>query len=348
MTHSSPAARIRCARERLGNTVALLGHHYQHDDVIQHVDLRGDSLELARQIPCLEAQHIVFCGVFFMAESAAILAEPGQHAYIPHTAAHCVMAQMAPAALLDMVYARLTRGGRTLIPLTYVNSSAAIKAFCGRHGGSVCTSANARTMLRWALNQGDGVLFLPDKNLGLNTANQLDIPAGKRTVLDIRARGAVLDLAGADQADLLLWPGCCAIHNRFKAAHVEAARAAHPHATIVVHPECTPDVVDAADVAGSTTTIIRAVAEAPDGATVIVGTEVHLVDRLAAQYNATKTVLPLLRSGCANMAKITEERLADQLDALAGNGPAPEPVTVAPDVATPARLALERMLAACA
>ena len=338
------ASRIEARRAALGPRLAILGHHYQSDEVVAHVDFRGDSLELSRRVPDLAAEHIVFCGVFFMAESAAVLARPGQKVHTPEPEAGCTMSNMAPVALLESVITALTARGRKLIPLTYVNSSAPVKAVCGRFGGSVCTSANAPTMLRWALKQGDGVLFLPDKNLAANTAKTLGIAPEKRHLLDIRAHGTRLDLAAADRADLLIWPGCCSIHHQMTARHVAQARAAHPGCMLAVHPECPPETVDAADAAGSTSFLIRYCAEAPKGATLVIGTEEALVGRLAKEYAGKKTVLPLRPVRCANMAKTTPESLAALLERLDQAAP----VRVDERTTHDANLALRRMLEACA
>ena len=343
----NPTQAIAAAREKLGRDLTVLGHHYQGDDVLNNTDKRGDSLELARAIPGLASRYIAFCGVYFMAESAAILATGEQGVHTPRPDAKCVMAEMAPALLAERVFERLARTGRRIVPLTYVNSSAAVKALCGRHGGSVCTSANAPTMLEWALEQGDGVLFLPDKNLALNTANALDVPPDKRLLLDVRRGGDNLDPEAARKADLLVWPGCCATHFRFKVGHVEAARQAHPGCKIVVHPECMPEVVRASDGAGSTTYLINYVRQAPEGATVVVGTELNLVKRLAAEYAPGKTVLPLAESTCSNMAKTDAAALAALLAKLVSPTP-PDPVRVPSAIADPASQALATMLDVCA
>ncbi len=308
-----------------------------------HCDRRGDSLELARMIPTIDARHIVFCGVSFMGESAAILTRPGQSVYLPDKDAECVMALTSPAALVERVYQKLTASGRRLVPLAYVNTSVAVKAVVGRHGGAVCTSANAQKMLEWALKQGDGVFFLPDKNLARNTAATLGLSPSEWHIANITRGGEALDLPAAARAQLVVWPGLCAIHARFQKRHVEAARAASPGCTVVVHPECSPEVVQASDISGSTTAIINTVQEAKPGSTVYVGTEAHLVQRLAAEAAARGvTVKPLFFSACSHMAKVTPENLCTTLAAVA-NGTATE-VKVSQEEAEPARLALQRML----
>lgn len=334
-------------RKKLGDDLVIMGHHYQLDDVIRHVDLLGDSLELSRKVPQVDAGHIVFCGVYFMAESAALLARDGQNIYIPAPDADCVMSEMAPAGLAENVIERIMATGRKVIPLTYVNSSAAVKSVVGKFGGTVCTSANAPKMLDWCRSQGDAVLFLPDQNLGQNTANLLGIPEDRRTVLNIRGGGSIFDVAETEKYELLLWPGCCAIHAKFRVEQVEAARREHPDAIVVVHPESHQDVVKASDSAGSTTHIIKVCREAPEGSVIYVGTEIHLVERLAAQYEGRKTIIPLKASGCSNMAKVTEEKLAAQLERISRDGAAEDVVTVNSEIAENARIALERMLEVC-
>jgi len=335
---------IEEAREKLGDRLSILAHHYQDDAVVRHADHVGDSLELARKIPGLDSEYIVFCGVYFMAETAAILAKPGQKTLIPDATSNCVMSEMAPAKLFKRVLERLGERGRDCIGLTYVNSSAAIKAVCGETGGSVCTSANAERMLAWALKQGKRVVFLPDQMLAHNTCDRLGVPPARRRLLDIRQGGELVDVAAAQNADILIWPGRCVIHSRFKPQQIQAIKAKEPEALVVVHPECSPQTVAAADACGSTSLIINFAAEAPDGAVIYIGTEWNLVDRLAQEYRGKKTIKPLARSLCSNMAKNTEEKLARTLRNLAA-----EPgVTVREDIARPATLALNRMLEICA
>jgi quinolinate synthase len=342
--NSTPASVINRHRRRLGGRLAILAHHYQHDDVVRHADHVGDSLELSRMIAELSAEYIVFCGVFFMAETAAILAAPGQKVLIPDASAKCVMSEMAPHGLVEAVAGNLASGGRGPTPLTYVNSSARVKAVCGRLGGSVCTSANAEVMLDWALEHDRGVLFLPDRMLGANTCDRLGIPPEMRLILDIRQNGALIEPKAARKARVLLWPGRCVIHTKFTPELIRAARQAHPGALVAVHPECPPRTVAAADAAGSTSFLIRYVERAPRGATILIGTEENLVLRLAARHAGEKTVLPLMSSRCSNMAKITEEKLAAQLAGIESA----TPVTVPDDVREPARLAVTRMLEVCA
>lgn len=338
---------IERIRQAMGDNLVILGHHYQSDAVIAHTDIRGDSLELSRKIGPLDAKYIVFCGVYFMAESAAILQRPEQKIFIPETGATCPMADMAEAGSVEKVLNILQKNGRKVIPLTYVNSSAAVKGVVGRFGGSVCTSANARIMLDWARKQGDAVLFLPDKHLARNTANVLGIPDEKRILLpDAVIDGdpeLYVDVAQTNDKELIIWPGYCPIHEEFNIDSIKAIRESEPEAKIVVHPECDPAIVQAADGNGSTTYLIKYAKEAPGGSTVYIGTEHNLVQRLAAKYEGVKTIKPLSVSLCEDMGKITLDNLAALLENI-DNTP---PVTVSDDIREPARLALQRMLDVC-
>ncbi|QGY41234.1 quinolinate synthase NadA [Pseudodesulfovibrio cashew] len=339
---------IESIRKVMGEDLAILGHHYQSDAVIAHTDIRGDSLELSRKISPLKAKYIVFCGVYFMAESAAILQRPDQKVFIPDTGASCPMADMAEAGRVETVLNLLGKSGRKIIPLTYVNSSAAVKGVVGRFGGSVCTSANAKTMLDWARKQGDAVLFLPDKHLARNTANYLGIPEEKRLILHEAVidgdPNLYVDPAEAEDKELIIWPGYCPIHEEFTLDAIDNIRRTEPDAKIVVHPECDPSVVQAADGNGSTTFLIKYAEEAPAGSTIYIGTEENLVSRLAERFKNEKVIKPLKVSLCEDMGKITLENLA----ALLANIENETPVSVSDDVKEPARLALERMLEACA
>jgi len=332
----------------MGDSLAILGHHYQSDDVIQYTDIRGDSLELSRKIDSLSAEHIVFCGVFFMAESAATLSRDGQKIHIPDVTATCPMADMAEARRVRTTLDILQKSGRNIIPLTYVNSSAAVKGVVGEYGGSVCTSANAKTMLDWALAQGDGVLFLPDKHLARNTANALGLAEDTRMILPVDVidgdPALHVDPAATEDKQLIIWPGYCPIHEEFTLESMETIRANEPEAKIVVHPECDPKLVKAADGNGSTTFLIKYVEEAPEGSTIYVGTEENLVNRLTTKFAGKKTVKPLMPHKCDDMGKITVEKLAETLSTL----DTATPVTVSDDVKEPAKLALQRMLEACA
>jgi quinolinate synthase len=302
---------IEARRREFGPALTVMGHHYQADEIIRHTDLRGDTLQLAGRVRDIDSGDIVFCGVRFMAESAALLARPGQKVHLPEPSAECSMALMSAAPAAEAVLERLEAGGRKVTPLVYGNSTLGLKAVAGARGGAVCTSANALPMLRWALEQGDAVLFLPDRNLGWNTADALGLPLKERAVLRLRGDDP------APEARLLLWPGFCSIHTRFTTRQIARLRAEHPGALVAVHPECTPEVVAAADAVGSTSFLIRYVREAPAGSTCVVGTEINLVERLAAEHRGRVTVLPLVESACTHMAQTTEERLAACLDAAA-------------------------------
>lgn len=346
MTTSALYDAIERRRAFFGPVLTIVGHHYQSDEVIRHTDLRGDSLELARRTAQVESEFIMFCGVYFMAESAALLAREGQKVYLPEPSAECSMAMMSPAPLLDFVLQKLCTGGRKVVPLAYVNSTLAVKAVVGEYGGAVCTSANAQTMMRWARERGDAVLFLPDKNLGNNTADVLGIPESDRHIISLKGKGENLDLTAASSASLLLWPGSCSIHTRFNIRQIERLRAEYPGVLVVVHPECSPAVVKASDAAGSTSFIIKYAAEAPEGSTVVIGTEINLVERLAEQHKGRIRILPLVESACTHMAQTTEERLGAALDALA-EGRQDFLVRIGNELKEPARASLERMLAAC-
>jgi quinolinate synthase len=338
---------IRDIKKAMGSRLAILGHHYQSDDVIALTDIQGDSLELARKIGDLDAEHIVFCGVYFMAESAAILRRPGQNIHIPDSTATCPMADMAEADKVEATLDILQADGRKIIPLTYVNSSAAVKGLVGRYDGSVCTSANARTMLKWAMDQGDAVLFLPDRHLAMNTANALGIAEDERIILP---QGVIhgdprlfVDTAATADKRLIAWPGYCPIHEAFTVHTIAELRTTDPAIKVIVHPECDPAVVQAADGNGSTTYLINYVADAPAGSIISIGTETNLVSRLAARF-PDKTIKPLALSLCDDMGKITVDNLAALLRNI-DNAP---PVDVCETIKAPARMALERMLEVCA
>lgn len=341
---------INTLRQELGKDLAIVGHHYQQDQVIGFTDIRGDSLELARKVAAIDAAHIVFCGVFFMAESAALLARQGQRIYLPDHAANCVMAQMAPADRLEAVMQRLNSTGRRIIPLAYVNTSLAIKAVVGHHGGAVCTSANAKTMLSWAMEQGDGVLFLPDKNLAQNTAKTLGISQGDQYIINIRQKGdnagmpSIME-AAKSSARLFMWPGCCAIHAKFNTRQIAAMRDQYPNCRVIVHPECSPEVVNASDASGSTSFIIDYAQKMPQGATLVIGTEINLVKRLAEEYAQRLNIIPLANAACSHMAKITAPKLLHTLQGIA-NGTAPD-ITAPAHMIENARASLTRMLDAC-
>lgn len=334
-------------KEKMQDRLCILGHHYQNDQIINHTDIQGDSLELARHISKLDAEHIVFCGVYFMAESAAILRRDDQKIHIPDTSASCPMADMAEASRVQKTLDILQSSGRKIIPLTYVNSSAAVKGVVGQYDGSVCTSANAVKMLTWAKTQGDAVLFLPDKHLARNTANTIGISKDDQIILP---EGVIdgdpelfVNSKSCENKQLVIWPGFCPIHEEFLFETMAQIRADEPDAKIVVHPECDPALVAASDGHGSTTFLIQYAEKAPQGSTVYIGTEENLVNRLSKKYEKTKTIKPLARNQCEDMGKITEDKLA----ALLAKLDTAIPVDVPEDIKIPARLALERMLNVC-
>lgn len=330
--------RIKNIRKKLGSELAILAHHYQNDSIVEHADLVGDSLQLAAAIPDLDAGLIMFCGVDFMAETAAVLANPGQKVFMPEPDATCVMADMAPAYLVREVMIRLEHTS-SVIPLAYVNSSIGVKAICGKFGGSVCTSANAGKMFDWAFKQGDQILFLPDKNLGRNTAIKSGLAPQKVHTLDIREKGNYIRARELTDKKLLLWPGVCAVHFRLKQSRVASIRQNNPHALIVVHPESDPAVVAMADETGSTSTIISFTRNAPSGSTIYIGTEDNLVHRLKREY-PDKNILPLGAGYCSNMARTTPQSLALALENMTGQNA----VTVDPGLAPHARKAVKTML----
>jgi quinolinate synthase len=331
---------VAAVKEALGERLVILGHHYQRDDVLALADYRGDSLKLARDAAATPAEFIVFCGVHFMAETAAILAQPGQHVLSPDPGAGCYLADTATLDAVEAAWARLPQGDFT--PITYVNSSAALKAFCGRHGGIVCTSGNAGQAVRWALDQRPGVFFFPDQHLGRNTARQMGIPREQMLLWDV-------DRPPGDEAirraKVVLWPGACNVHQRFRPEHVRAVRQRLPGVRVVVHPECPMEVVDLADEAGSTAHIIALVEAAPAGSRWAIGTEARLVHRLQAQHPEQEIVsLADVPPLCRTMSQITVAQLARTVESLDG-GELRSEVTVDAETAHWAGIALERMLA---
>lgn len=351
-------ARITAAKEVLGDRVVVLGHFYQREEVVTHADYVGDSFQLANA--ALEHPHaeaIVFCGVHFMAETADLLSRPEQAVILPNLAAGCSMADMASIDDVEECWEQLADlygplevpdadGLVPVIPVTYMNSSAAIKGFVGRHGGIVCTSSNARTVLEWAFARGRRVLFFPDQHLGRNTAKAMGVPSEQMPMWNPRK-----PLGGSSAADLadarvILWHGFCSVHRRFTVEQIERARAEHPGVRVIVHPECPMAVVDAADEAGSTDYIRKAIAAATEPTTFAIGTEINLVQRLAAQFPQHEIFcLDPVVCPCSTMYRIHPGYLAWVLERLVA-GEVVNRITVPADVAEPARLALERMLAA--
>jgi quinolinate synthase len=349
-------ARARAARDALGDKAFVLGHHYQRDEVIQFADVTGDSFKLARDAAARpEAEYIVFCGVHFMAESADILTTPQQQVVLPDLAAGCSMADMANHQQVVEAWDVLTDAGiaEVTVPITYMNSSAAIKAFTGEHGGAVCTSSNAERALRWAFDSataggagGEKVLFLPDQHLGRNTAVlELGIPLDECVVFNPHKRDGGLTREQLRDAKMILWQGHCSVHGRFTVDNVADVRRRIPDVNILVHPECQHEVVLAADQVGSTEYIIKALDAAPAGSSWAVGTELNLVRRLAARH-PDKQVLFLEKTVCycSTMNRIDLPHLVHSLESLA-RGEVVNRIAVEPRVAANARLALDRMLA---
>ncbi len=352
---SSMDERIAAARKRLGSTTVLLGHHYQRDEVIRFADFTGDSFKLAKLAAEADAQYIIFCGVHFMAESADVLARPDQQVMLPDLNAGCSMADMAEISQVEDCWDALTRFGLSdeTLPITYINSTAAIKAFCGEHGGLVCTSSNARAAMEWAFARGKRLLFLPDQHLARNTGHSMGIPLEEMTVWDpwaVNLQGG--DAAGGQTREkiaasrLLLWKGHCAVHQRFLPGHVDDVRAKYPGIQVIVHPECRFEVCQKADALGSTERLISLVEKAPAGSSFAIGTEIHLVNRLARRFAPEgKKIVTLDDTGClcTTMFRISPQHLAWALENLA-DGHVVNRIQVRPNVKRWARVALDRML----
>jgi quinolinate synthase len=342
-------ARATAARDALGDRAFILGHHYQRDEVIQFADVTGDSFKLARDAAGRpEAEFIVFCGVHFMAESADILTAPSQQVILPDLAAGCSMADMANYQQVVEAWDVLADAGvaEHTVPITYMNSSAAIKAFTGEHGGAVCTSSNAERALRWAFERGEKVLFMPDQHLGRNTAVlQLGLSLDDCVVFNPHKRDGGLSARQLRDATMILWQGHCSVHGRFTAGNVADVRARIPDVTVLVHPECRHDVVLAADLVGSTEYIIKTIDAASAGSSWAVGTELNLVRRLADRHPDKQIVfLEKTVCYCSTMNRIDLPHLVHSLESLA-RGEVVNRIDVEPRMAANARLALDRMLA---
>jgi quinolinate synthase len=340
-------ARIQAARQQLGSRLVILGHHYQRDEVIKFADYVGDSYKLARQIASRpEAEFIVFCGVHFMAESADVLCAPGQQVILPDLAAGCSMADMAAPDQLENCWEELTQMGISgVVPVTYINSAASIKAFVGERGGTVCTSSNAMATLKWAFARGEKILFLPDQHLGRNTAYKMGIPLDQMVVWDPNEVFGGLEPEQVQRARMILWKGHCSVHERFTVQQIAATRAQHPGVRVIVHPEVPWAVVQAADDSGSTEYIIKTVSDSPEGSVWAVGTEVHLVNRLAQQVAPARTVISLDQFGClcSTMFRVSPNHLLWILEELLA-GQVHNRVVVPAEQKQWNRVALERML----
>ncbi len=349
-TTASPAeleTMIRDAKAALGTRLMILGHHYQRDEVIRWADATGDSFKLARFAADNDrATDIVFCGVHFMAESADVLTSDEQAVYLPDLNAGCSMADMADIDQVEECWETLasTVDIDGVVPITYMNSSAALKAFVGRHGGAVCTSSNARAVLEWSFARGRQVLFFPDQHLGRNTGFQMGFDDSHMRVWNPHRDLGGLTAEEIRAAKFLLWKGHCSVHQRFRPEHIAAARAEHPTLEVIVHPECAHDVVALADRVGSTERILEWVTAAPAGSVIAIGTEVHMVQRLAAQ-NPDKVIFTLdpLICPCSTMFRIDEPHLAWILEHLVDGDPVNR-IVVDDETAEWARVALQRML----
>jgi quinolinate synthase len=337
--------RIEAARDELGDDVVVLGHNYQRREIVEHADFVGDSYQLSREAADADADYVVFAGVTFMAESADIITDDEQSVILPSMEASCPMAGMAEALQVDAAWAEITAAApdEEIIPITYMNSYADLKAFCAEQGGLVCTSSNAHRAFEWAFERGDKVLFLPDKHLGENTAHRLGI-ADSAVEWDPWAPDGK-DAEAVAEADVVLWDGYCQVHERFTTDHVAQVRDEHPDANVVVHPECRREVVEAADVVGSTSTITQTIEDADPGETWAIGTEIHLTNHLQ-RWHPEVEVLPLCGDACMDcnaMRQIDPNYLTWVLEELV-EGRERNVVEVAPEEQELAQVALDRML----
>jgi quinolinate synthase len=340
--------RIGAARATLGEKLVILGHHYQRDEVIEFADYTGDSFKLSRSIANHpRAEFIVFCGVHFMAESADILSLPHQQVILPDLAAGCSMADMVQPDQLELCWAELEQLGMSddVVPVTYINSAAAIKSFVGERGGTICTSSNARATLEWGWNQRDKILFMPDEHLGRNTAWKMGVPLEQMVVWDPNEPYGGLRREEVAHARLILWKGHCSVHVRFTTRQIEMVRREHPGIRVIAHPEVPFEVFRAADDSGSTEYILKAVRESAPGSAWAVATEVHLVHRLAAEVAPTKLVVSLDQMGClcSTMFRVSPNHLLWVLESLV-EGKVHNRIVVPEDQKKWAKIALERML----
>ncbi|HET6383033.1 MAG TPA: quinolinate synthase NadA, partial [Armatimonadota bacterium] len=346
-TDEELAERIETARAALGDRVVILCHHYQQDSIFRYADFTGDSFKLARlaqQRP--EAKYIIFCGVHFMAESADVLSQPDQVVILPNLTAGCSMADMANIDQVEQCWEELQEAGcDSVIPITYMNSAADLKAFVGRNGGAVCTSSNAARILEWAFERGRQVLFFPDQHLGRNTGKAMGVPLDEMVVWDPEEDFGGNDPASLNEKKIILWKGHCSVHGRFSVEQIQQARREYPGIQVIVHPECPMDVVDAADQSGSTEYILQAVNRGKPGDRFAIGTEINMVNRLAENHpEMTIFCLDPVVCPCSTMYRIHPSYLAWTLDNLR-EGRVVNPIVVPQDIAAAARTALDRMLA---
>lgn len=325
-------------KKQLGARLLLLAHHYQRDEIIALADYVGDSLYLAQQAAKSSAQYIVFCGVRFMAESVAILAKKGQRVFLPALEAGCPLADSISLPEFQHTWQQVHAAYiGSVVPITYINSSSAIKAVVGEHNGLVCTSANASLALRWGFQKADKVFFVPDQHLGFNAAKSIGLlPQDMYIVVDKKN----VDTEKLQKAKLILWPGACHVHTHFTVFQIQQFRQQYAQGFVVVHPECTHDVVSASDAVGSTTFIMEYVEKKPRGAVVAVGTEIHLVNRLHQRFAGEKLVIPLARSLCPNMYKVNLTNLLKTLHEL----PAYNEITIDTHIQHSAARSLRAML----
>jgi len=341
--------RIVAAKKTLGKRLVILGHHYQREDVFKHADYAGDSLKLSRQATQSGAEYIVFCGVHFMAEVADILSAPEQSAILPDLAAGCSMADMANLEKVEQAWRELSAvqdADEYITPITYINSAADLKAFCGRHGGIVCTSSNAERVLEWAFCQRKKVLFFPDQHLGRNTGYRMDIPLDKMVVWDFDKPFGGLTPDEIKAAKIILWDGFCSVHQQFHAEHIDKYRTTYPDGKVISHPECSFEVCQKSDEVGSTEYIIKTVNASPPGTRWLVGTEVNLVNRLAKESEADGKFVHYMAPVvcmCSTMYRIDPQHLLWTLENLL-EGHIVNKIKVLQNIAVEARLALERML----
>lgn len=343
-------ARIVAARRKLGDRAVLLGHHYQRADVYKHADLTGDSLQLSKLAAKTEAEYIVFCGVHFMAEVADVLSRPSQKVVLPDLSAGCSMADMANLSKVERAWRELSEvldPDATVTPVTYINSAADLKAFCGEHGGIVCTSSNARQILNWAFGRREKVLFFPDQHLGRWTGYLMDIPLSEMLVWDPDEPMGGLTPQQIKMAKVLLWKGHCSVHQMFQAQHILRWRQQHPSGMVISHPECNFEVCKLSDYVGSTDYIIKTIAASAPGSRWLVGTELNLVNRIAEEFSAQGKSVQFMAPTvcmCSTMQRIDPQHLAWSLENLA-SGKVVNQIKVPAYEAELARVALERMLA---
>ena len=346
---ASCADRIRAAKAELGDRCVILGHHYQRDEVFTHADLTGDSLRLSREAAKSGAEYIVFCGVHFMAEVADILSRPDQIAILPDLAAGCSMADMANRAAVERAWEELQTvldPDALITPVTYINSAADLKAFCGRHGGIVCTSSNAKDILEWSFARREKVLFFPDQHLGRNTAYRMGIPLEAMVTWDFSKPLGGLTPEAIQNARMILWKGFCSVHQVFQPVHIDRFLERHPETKVIVHPECALEICEKADVIGSTEFILKTVRASEPGTRWLVGTELNMVNRLADEMRPKGVDVHFMSPTvcmCSTMFRTDPQHLAWILENLV-KGHVVNQISVPQAVAEPARLSLERML----